>query len=156
MADPRFKDIADAIIARIAAITIAGGYNFDMGPTGIGRVLASEIPGTKPAAYVWGMAFERRTWAQLGDPSDVIESVARIRVRIFARGTNPYADIPLVVKDVVAAVEADPYPVGLSAYVDAVLATDLEEVQSSPEIQKPDALSDVIFEARYRMARGQV
>ncbi len=156
MSDPLLKDIADAMLARIQAINTAAGDNFTIGASGIGRVLASEIPGTNPAAYVWGMVFEGRTWGQLGDPSDVIEAVARIRVRVFTFGENPHADIPLFVKDIVNAIEKDPSALGLSAFVDGVLATDMEEVQSTVEIQKPNAQSDLIFQARYRMARGQV
>lgn len=76
MANSNRKKILDNIVATLAAMTTAGGYNFTIGEAKRGFKHFSKVPEDKfPACYVPGADEKRRNVTNMEFRSDLIASV---------------------------------------------------------------------------------
>lgn len=158
MSDPRLKDIADALVTRLAAITTGGGYNFDAGITGIGPLSADFAgrSGANPAALVDSVSFtDRRHETFSVDSTDGNAATAALVLKLYTFGTTAHADMYLWAKDCVAAIEVAPDTLGLT-YIDALTVTRFEQSSADDASESPQSKADLTVEITYRMSRGEI
>jgi hypothetical protein len=155
MPTPRITSIADAALARIAAITTGGGYNYTTGVTK--RYLQPADETTKfPAAFLHHSYFEERKIVLATDGPNARESVAVLKIRIFVQDNDsPWSALEAWAYDVNASIEAAPIGLGLP-YVIHVVTSGLEVGPGDLEMQKPFAAGTLTVGVIYRMARGVI
>ena len=154
MADPRLTIIGDAILARIAAIAIAGGYNFDAGTTGR-QYKGADGHAAYPAAFIKRCRLADRASNLLGDSARVRRGEAVIEVQLYTIDTeDPQRQLELWAYDCVKAIEATPYPLGLETYVLQVGADSFDPLVTDIEIAKPFGSGLLTVRAPYDMGRG--
>ena len=151
MADARIKDIKEAILAAIQGISIAGGYNSDIGQTGLSLVWPERIVGTNPAAFVWSARAEREG-GELGSGPRSRRLTAVVTVTGWTQGGATSTDNFLF--DIVRAVEADPR-LGLP-YVEGCFLTAYADMVTEDEIAAPFGRVDAEFTVRYSMAPREI
>ena len=154
MADPRLTIIADAVLARIAAITIAGGYNFTAGTTGR-QYRGPDGHAAYPAAFIKRVRLSDRASNLLGDSARVRRAEAIVEVQLYTvDADDPQKQLELWAYDCVRAVEATPYPLGLETYVLQVGADSFDPLVTDLEIAKPFGSGVLTVRAPYDMGRG--
>lgn len=153
MADAKAKQIADALLARVAAIVAGGDYHLTPAETGSVPKWIEDVQ--KPGAILWpNPEMERRTDASRGPASRL--AIVVYRFRLFATA----GDFLNWCADVVRAVEAAPQNLGLAdatgAYVERVDATGLRRVAAEEEVIGKDAQGDLEVTVYYRMDRQEL
>jgi len=155
MAAPRLTEIADAALARLAAITVAGGFNFTTGQAARYSLMPEEAT-TYPAAFLRSVYFEERRIVLATDGPNAREALAALKIRLFVQDNDsPWSALEAWAADCVKALEAAPIGLGLF-YVIHIVATSLEVGSGDLELQKPNAAGTLTVGVIYRMARGAI
>jgi hypothetical protein len=152
MADARITAIRAAILAAIQGITVAGGYNHDIGQTGLSLVWPERIVGTGPAAFVW-TARAQREGATSGSGPRARRMTAVVTVTGWTQGL-PAGGTDNFLFDIVRAVEADP-KLGLS-YVESCFMSAYGDMVTEDEIAAPFGRVDAEFTVVYTTAIREV
>lgn len=155
MPTARLTSIADAALARIAAITTGGGYNYTAGNVARYSLMPEETTNF-PAAFLRSSYFEERKIVLATDGPNAREAVAALKIRIFVQDNDsPWSALEAWAFDVVKALEATPIGLNLP-YVIHVVASSFEVGAVDLEMQKPFAAGTLTVGVIYRMARGVI
>jgi hypothetical protein len=151
----RMELIADAIDARLALIQTGTGSNFTIGYHGIGRFMPEWVPDL-PAVFIARMSMGERENALTGSTSAKLrEAVATYLLTLHVANEDADAQLRLLARDVVRAIEGDPLNLGLATYVLDVITTAFEPDDAEREMEKPYFSGVLTLAVRYRMARGE-
>ncbi len=114
------ESVLDNVVAAIAAITTAGGYNFNVGEAKLGLKHFEQTPGDKfPAAYVSGADEERGNTTNLGFKSEVsVSIIAYVRVDDAADTELLERYVSRWIEDITKAVMADPTRGGYATFTE--------------------------------------
>jgi hypothetical protein len=153
VSDARIKDIKEAILAKLQTISVAGGYNTNIGQTGLSLVWPENIVGSGPAAFVWTARAER-AGANLGSGSRARRMTAVITVTGWTQGVLAVEQTDNFLFDIVRAVEQDP-TLGLS-YVEGCFLSAFADMVTTDDIASPFGRVDAEFTVNYTTAQREV
>lgn len=153
--EPRLRTLADDVLARVQAITVAAGYHSTVGETARGRRFPGEAT-AYPAVYVWSVGFFDRRSVLASDGPLQKEVIAAIELRMHILQTDPQTDLELLAADIVRAVEGDPVNLGHPEYVISVNAARFEQADTDPAIQAGLGSGSLFLEIAYRTGRGAI
>lgn len=155
MSASKLDDITEAVLARIRAISVAGGYTFNAGTVGDDSADADEAS-TLPAAFVARVSQSDRRMALATDGPRGREAEAVIELRLYVASSSAVRQqLRLWARDVVKAVEGTPITLGLS-YVINVIQKNWEPEAALEGMTKPYGRGLMAIAVTYRMARGEM
>ena len=146
MANSTRQKIADHIITTVAALTTAGGYNFDWGEVQRGFKHFDNVPSDKfPAAYLAGIDEARENSTQREFQSDFSGSLVIYVKTANARDTEQLErDLDNVIEDVTKALMVDVTRGGVA------ITTELGEIDTDKGAFAPYASAEITVNCDYR------
>jgi hypothetical protein len=109
-----------------------------------------------PAVFIAHMAMGERENRLTGATSAKLrEAVGSYTLTLHVANEDADAQMRLLARDVVRAIEADPLNLGLTSYVLDVMAAEFIPDDAPREMVKPYFSGTLTVAVRYRMARGE-